>query len=475
MRINPHIFRGYDLRGLVNKDLNPLIAEHLGRAFGTYLKKKNIDKVVVGRDCRATSAAYSASLIKGLRATGIDVIDIGLNMVGTFYWAQYYLDCPGGVFVTASHNPAEYNGFKFADGFSQTLVADGMQALRELVENENYDFSPKPGWVSRQDIKSAYFTDLLKRFSFKKKFKVVVDASCATPGVVVPDLLRQGGQEVIASNCQINPSFPLGTPDPTEMAVAERLRQKVLAAKADIGFSYDADGDRIGVVDEGGNIIWNDILVALFAADVLKHHPGATIMFNTLCSRVVTETILKHGGKPFMWRTGHSFLKKKNQEVKAAFIGELSGHFFFSQDFYNHDDGCYSTLRLLDYLADSGQSLATAVKALPQYISSPEIKVGCADDLKAALIAKAAKIMEKDFPQAEVIADERAGDGVRLEMTDAMLVIRYSQNGPYLTVKFETKTEGHYQELRQYLNKRLHRFPEIDWRSGVNVESLAEK
>jgi phosphomannomutase/phosphoglucomutase len=264
----------------------------------------------------------------------------------------------------------------------------------------------------------------------------------------------------------------LGTPDPTEVSLAKRLSAEVLAEKADIGFSYDADGDRIGVVDDQGTILWNDILVALFAADVLGQHPKDIIMFNTLCSRVVTETIESHGGKPFMWRTGHSFLKKKNQEVKAAFIGELSGHFFFSKDFYNHDDGCYSTFRLLSYLNRSGEKLSYLVSKLPHYISSPEIKVGTADDLKVALIEKVAQKLKADLPQAEVISDERAGDGVRLEMSDAMFVIRYSQNGPYLTVKFEAKTEARYQELKKYINALLHQFPEIDWSFGVNVESL---
>jgi len=186
----------------------------------------------------------------------------------------------------------------------------------------------------------------------------------------------------------------------------------------------------------------------------------------------VTETIINNGGQPFMWRTGHSFLKKKNQEVGAAFIGELSGHFFFSKDFYNHDDGCYSTLRLLDYLSNTNKTLSQAVANLPKYISSPEIKVGCIDNLKVELINKISVILKKDFSQAEVIADERAGDGVRLEMPDAMFVIRYSQNGPYLTIKFEAKTDDRYQELRQYINKLLHGFQEVDWASGVNIESL---
>lgn len=472
MNINPNIFRGYDLRGLVDTDLNPLLVEGIGKAYGTYLKRKNIRQAVVGRDCRASSPSYSAAIIKGLLWSGVDVVDIGLNMVGTFYWAQYYLNCQGGVFVTASHNPAEYNGFKFANGFSETLVSDGMQELRSMLEKDDYEAGEKPGILTQQDVKAAYFADLIKRFEFPKKFKVVIDASCTTAGIIVPDLLRRIGFEVIESNCQIDPSFPLGTPDPTELNVAKRLQEKILTEKADLGFSYDADGDRIGIVDNQGGIIWNDVLVALFAADVLDSHPGAIIMFNTLCSRVVLETINEKGGQPFMWRTGHSFLKKKNQEVGASFIGELSGHFFFSEDFYNHDDGCYSTLRLLSYLGRNDLSLAQAIASLPHYISSPEIKLGAADNLKVALIEKIALRLKNDFPQAEVISDERAGDGVRLEMSDSMLVIRYSQNGPYVTIKFEAKTAERYEDLKKYLAGLLKHFPEIDWSFGVNIESL---
>jgi len=472
MQINPQIFRGYDLRGLVNQDLNPTIAEYISKAYGTYLKRRGILRAVVGHDCRATSQEYSDATIKGLTWAGINVVDIGLTMVGTFYWAQYYLNCPGGIFVTASHNPAEYNGFKFANGFSETLVSDGMQELRKMIENDDYEIGQQLGVITQQNIREDYFSNLIERFLFPKKFKVVVDASCATPGVIVPDLLRQIGCEVVESNCKIDPTFPLGTPDPTEVSLATRLRDRVLQEKADLGFSYDADGDRIGIVDNAGGIIWNDILVALFAADVLENHPGGIIMFNTLCSRVVVETIVNKGGRPFMWRTGHSFLKKKNQEVGAAFIGELSGHFFFSKDFYNHDDGCYSTLRLLSYLGRSGKPLAQLVAELPSYISSPEIKVGAPDDLKVVLIEKIAVVLKKDWPQAEIISDERAGDGVRLEMPDAMFVVRYSQNGPYLTVKFEAKTNERYEELKKYIGELLRRFPEIDWSFGVNVESL---
>ena len=470
------MFRGYDLRGVVNRDLTPEIVEHIGKAYGTYMKRDGITKAVVGRDYRATSEEYSDALIRGFSWAGIDTVDIGLNMVGTFYWSQYYLNIKGGAFVTASHNPPEYNGFKFANDFSETLVNDGMQELRKMVEEDDCEQGQKPGSIEKVDISEAYFEDINRRLPVTKKFKVLVDPGNTTAGAIVPQMLRKIGCEVIEKNCTIDPTFPLGTPDPTESLVAERVRRGVLEEGADIGFTYDADGDRIGIVDEKGGIIWNDVLVAIFASDVLRGHPGDKIMYNTLCSKVVEDTIKEKGGEPFMWRTGHSFLKKKNQEVKAAFIGELSGHFFFSADFYNHDDGVYSTFRLLRYLADTNQTLSEVVEKLPKYISSPEIKLGCADNVKAALIEKMSEALKNDYPGAEVISDERAGDGVRLNMEDSMFVVRYSQNGPYLTIKFEAKTKEKYEQLKKYLNEFLHSYPEVDWTgqtiTTVNAEAL---
>jgi phosphomannomutase/phosphoglucomutase len=474
MKVNPAMFRGYDLRGVVDRDLNPEIVEHLGKAFGTYLKRKGISEIIVGRDCRESSPLYAEIITKGLTWAGIDVLDIGMMLVGTFYWSQYHLKRRGGVYVSASHNPPEFNGFKFAIDYSETMVADGIQELRRMVEEEDYEQGDKTGKVSQQDIMPAYFDDLTKRIQLGRKFRVVVDPGCTTAGASAPELLRKAGCEVIEYNTNVDPTFPLGVADPTETVVMERLRQEVLENKAEVGFTFDSDGDRIGVVDEKGGIIWNDVLLALLAEGVLQDHPGSTIMFNTLCSKVVSETIERHGGKPFMWRTGHSFLKKKNQEVKGAFIGELSGHFFFSKDFYNHDDGLYTALRVLRFLANSKHTLAEAVKALPRYVSSPEIKLFCADEEKVELVEKLAPILKKDYPKAEVIDDQRAGDGLRLELEDGMFVVRYSQNGPYLTVKFESRTKEGYEVLRSYIHDLLRTFPEIDWKSpiSVNLEAL---
>lgn len=475
MKVNANIFRAYDLRGLVGTDLSPELAEHLGRAFGTYMIRQGLSEFIVGRDHRESSPIYSEQLIKGLVSVGADVIDIGMNMVGTFYWSQHHLKRRAGVYITASHNPPEFNGFKFANDYSETLVSDGMQEMLRLVQEEDYLSSETLGSSREMNIRDAYFDDLLDRVKLDRPLKVLIDPSHTTAGAIAPDLLRRAGCEVIEYNTNVDPTFPLGIADPTESVVMERVRKEVLESGADLGFTYDSDGDRIGIVDESGRIIWNDVLVALFATDVLHQHPESTIMFNTLCSKVVTDTILREGGKPFMWRTGHSFLKKKNQEVGAAFIGELSGHFFFSKDFFNHDDGLYSSLRLLRLISSSEKTLGQYVDDLPRYISSPEIKLYCDDNKKVDLIDKLSPLLKNDYPDAEIIDDERAGDGIRLETSDRMFVLRYSQNGPYVTIKFEARTQEDYDTLKEYIASLLRQFPEVEWSNPIstNTEALA--
>ncbi len=474
MNVNPKIFRGSDIRGIAGVDLNPEIVNFIGKAYGTYLNENGIKDTIVGRDCRLSSEEYSQFFIDGLLSTGINVIDIGLTMIGTFYWSQYFLKTKGGAFITASHNPGEYNGFKLASDYSETLIFDGIQHLLKLVESEKFSVSSQKGSLIFRDINKEYYSDLLIKLPDHKPLTVVVDGSNTTAGKMAPELFRLAGYNVIEKNCNIDGSFPLGTADPTEYTVVKRLSDEVKETPgASVGFTFDADGDRIGVVDNQGNIIWNDTLLCLFAIDVLNQHPGSTIMYNSICSTIVKDTIIKNGGTPFMWRTGHSFLKKKNQEVKAAFIGELSGHFFFSKDFYNHDDGLYSSLRLLEFLSRIKGSLSEHISKLPQIISSPEIKLGCPDDKKINFINDISQKLIIDSPKSKIINDESVGDGVRLETNNSMFVIRYSHNGPYVTIKFEAKKQETYDQIKNYLLTTLKSFKDIDWSYGVNVDSLS--
>jgi phosphomannomutase / phosphoglucomutase len=473
MEVNKNIFRGYDIRGIVGTDLSPEIAEHIGKAYGTYLLKKGQSNAIIGRDFRETSPKYSLYIAKGLNWCGIDVIDIGMCLVGTFYWSGHHLKNWGGIYVSASHNPAEYNGFKLMADFSETLVSGGVAEIRDRIIAEDYIQNEKKGSYKEQDIQEAYFKDVLSRVPISKNFTVIIDPSNTTAGAIVPEVLKRAGCTVIEQNTKLDTSFPLGNADPTEADVARRLQEGVRKHQADVGFSFDSDGDRIGIVDEKGTIVWNDVLVAMFAIDILDAHPKSTIMYNTLCSKAVPETIEKYGGTPFMWRTGHSFLKKKNLEVKAAFIGELSGHFFFSKDFYNHDDGIFAVLRLLSYMSRSDKKVSEIVAMVPHYISSPEIKLYTSDDEKIDVIKRMTKRVRSDYPNAIVTDDESVGDGVRIDLPTAMFVIRYSQNGPYITIKFEAKTKKEYDELKKYISDLLHSYDEIDWSSAINVNTDA--
>lgn len=470
IQIPEHIFRGYDIRGVVDKDLNERMIRLLAKGYATFLYHRQINEVVIGCDNRLSSEEYKSFFIDELTESGVNVVDIGLSLSQIIYFAQYYYLSKGGVMITGSHNPKEFNGMKLAVGFSDTMLSEEVQELKKIIQEGNFQTFPGRGSLKKDDVFPAYKKDLLKRIPVKiQRFKVVIDTCNSTPGVFLPDILRSVSCEVIEQNTKLDGNFPNGTPDPTERKVQQRLAKRVLAENADMGFSYDADGDRVGVVDGQGNLIWNDTLVSLFAKDILDFLPGSKIVYNTLCSKQVTEVIQEAGGLPVMWLTGHSFIKAKLKEERAAFGGELSGHFFFVDNFYGHDDGAFSTLRLLSYLSRTNQTLSQAVSVLPRYISSPEIKLGCPDEVKLGLIDnQITKDLKTLYPQAEYIDI----DGIRLDTKTKMVIMRASQNGPYITVKYEGKTEDEYNYLKQQLSKILHQYEEIDFSTGVNTEAL---
>lgn len=469
LQIPDHVFRGYDLRGLVGSELNQERVEILGKAYATWLLNRRIYDCVVGFDCRLSSPSFAKSLIKGLTESGITVYDIGITLSQICYFAQYYFRTRGMVMVTASHNPKEYNGFKLGAGFSETMVTEEILEFREIVKAGKFKSLKTVGKHLQQDIFTEYVDDLFRRVGPIKKFKIVVDSCSATTGLFLPTILRKTGSAIIEQNTKPDGNFPAGTPDPTEKEVQERLAKRVLLEKADIGFTYDADGDRVGVVDEKGTLIWNDTLVSLFAKDILDFLPGSKIVYNTLCSKQVDEVIKNSGGKSVMWKTGHSFIKAKVREEGAIFGGELSGHFFFVDNFYGHDDGAIASLRLLAYLSRINKSLWQAIASLPQYFSSPEIKLGCPDNIKFKLVSGTIdNEIKKLYPKASYVTI----DGVRMDTNSEMLIIRASQNGPYLTVKYEAKTQEMYEKLKSQISQILHKLPEVDFKSGVNVNSL---
>ncbi len=466
-QINPTIFRGYDLRGVAGTDLDADIYYTLGRAYATFLSQRRIQEAAVGHDNRLTSEEYAAAFIQGLNDGGIDTHELGLSLSQITYFSAYFFRTKGTAMITASHNPKEFNGLKLGVGYSDTMITEEIQQLREIADKK--EFSEGKGTNHEIDIFPDYKADILKHFHLQRSWKVVVDGCNTGSGVFYPQILREAGCEVIEQNCTPDGSFPLGVPDPTEVEVLERLATGVKAAHADIGFAYDTDGDRMAVVDENGNVLWMDTIVALFAQDVLDFIPGASIVYNTLCSRQVTEAIENHGGKPVMWLTGHSFIKAKVKEERAPFGGELSGHIFFMDNFYGHDDGAYASLRLLQYLERTNQKLSEAVSKLSHYVSSPEIKFGLADDIKFEFInTKIRQEFMEHWPNAQYVDI----DGIRMDTAEEMAIVRASQNGPYITLKFEGKTEEQYNQLKQTLKSILQKYSEIKWDEGVNTHAL---
>jgi phosphomannomutase / phosphoglucomutase len=476
MKINPFVFRNYDIRGIVPDDLDAEKVLAIAKAYGTFLRRRKILQAVVGRDCRLSGEEFQDVFIEGLISMGIDVIDLGMIMTQMMYYGQYRFQVNGGVMITASHNPANFNGFKLGTGFSQTTMEDEVQEIRKTAEDEDYFKSDTKGTVRKEDITEDYYNDVLKRVRIKNKIKVVADSRHGTTGLYIPEILNRAGCEVVAKNIEIDGSFPKGTPDPTDEKLMKEVGKEVIEAEADFGIVYDGDGDRIGVTDEKGNILWNDVLVAIFAKEILERFPGSKIVYNTLCSQVVREVVKENGGIPVIWKTGHTFIKAKIAEVGAVFGGELSGHFFFNDNAYGHDDGSYATLRLLEYLSDKKISLTQLYESFPKYISSPEIKIGCPDDQKVRIIEEIAKKFKGDFPGEEV-TDESiipGDDGTRIDFKDGMMVFRYSQNGPYITVKFEAKEQKIYDERKKYVRETLESYPEMIWKDQlcVNLESL---
>lgn len=467
--INPTVFRGYDIRGLVDEQLNEDIYYTFGRAYATWLSRRRINECSVGYDVRLTSRDYADAMIAGLNDGGINTIDIGETLSPISYFANYELKTRGGAMITASHNPKEYNGLKLSTGYSETMMTNEILDFRAICEKGDFVEPETKGTNREEDIFPAYVETVNRLFDIRRTYKIVVDGCCTGSGRKYAEVLRKAGMEVIEQNCEPDGNFPMGQPDPTEVEVLERLGSRVKTEGADIGFAYDTDGDRIAVVDENGNPLWMDVIVAIYAESVLRKLPGAPIVFNVLCSQAVRDTIKKEGGRPVMWITGHSFIKAKILEERAPFGGELSGHIFFADNYFPHDDSANASLRLLDFMASEGKSVSELVAELPQYTGSPEIKLGLADDIKFNFIDT---VIKKDLEELWPNAEFTTIDGVRADLPGKMIVIRASQNGPYITIKFEAQDSADYEQIKKDVRALLEKHPEIDWSVGVNTHAI---
>jgi len=446
MQINPQIFREYDIRGVVNKDLTPDIVRKIGQGFGTLMTRSGRRDLVVGRDGRLSSKDFAEALIEGLISTGCNVVDIGLCPTPVYYFSIFHLDKDGGMMVTGSHNPPEFNGFKVSVGKS-TIFGKEIQNLRGLIEKGK--FVTGKGDVSEMEIVQPYQDYIRKNIHAGKGMRVVIDAGNGTAGVVAGPLLRDLGCEVEELYCEVDGRFPNHFPDPTIPGNLKDLIERVKKTRADVGMGYDGDGDRIGVVDEQGNIIWGDQLMILFSREILKRKKGSAFVAEVKCSQNLFDDIEKHGGKATMWKTGHSLIKERMKEEKAALGGEMSGHIFFADRYFGYDDAIYASCRLIELLSGKDQKLSQLLNDVPKTFITPEIRVDCPDEIKFKVVEKVKEMLSKDNPIIDV-------DGVRVKFEDGWGLVRPSNTQPVLVLRFEALTEKRLQEIRKLVEDRVN-------------------
>ena len=445
MQINPHIFREYDIRGVVDKDLTPDVAQRLAQGFGTHLVTLGYHDLVVGRDGRLSSKSLSEAVIEGLLSTGCHVTDIGVCPTPVYYFSIFHLDKEGGMMVTGSHNPPEFNGFKVSVGKS-TIFGEQIQDLRQLIEKGK--FASGRGKVSQFEIMRPYQDYINKNIHLKKKTKVVIDAGNGTAGLVAGPLLRALGCEVEELYCDVDGRFPHHFPDPTLPENLRDLIERVKKTKADVGIGYDGDADRIGVVDDLGNILWGDQLMILFSRDILKSRQGATFIAEVKCSQNLFEDVKHHGGKAIMWKTGHSLIKEKMKSEKAVLGGEMSGHLFFADRYFGYDDAIYASCRLVELLSRTDQKLSQLLQDVPKTSITPEIRVDCPDEVKFQVVERVKEELKKSYPIIDV-------DGVRVQFGDGWGLVRASNTQPVLVLRFEAPTEKRLAEIKKWVEDKV--------------------
>ncbi|MBM3907938.1 MAG: phosphomannomutase/phosphoglucomutase [Gemmatimonadetes bacterium] len=439
--INAGIFRQYDIRGVVGDDLTIEAAEGIGRGYAAILAERGITgAIAVGRDNRHSGASLRDALVKGLTDCGVDVVDIGVAPTPVLYWSLHHCGVVGGIQVTGSHNPPEFNGFKLSVG-ATSLHGDGIQRLYQLIPTAKN--AAKPGTVRSVAVLDDYVADIAKHIGrIKRPLKVVVDCGNGVGALTAPSVCKALGVEASLLFAESDGNFPNHHPDPTVVENLQDLIREVRRTGAEVGIGFDGDADRIGIVDEAGNIIWGDYLLLLYARDVLERTgKGQSIIFDVKCSQALPDAIRKAGGEPLMWKTGHSLIKEKMKELHAPIAGEMSGHMFFTEGFYGHDDAVYAAARLMRILGDSGKRVDELLADVPRFVSTPELRVDCPDDRKFDIV-KAAQV--HFAAQREVIAV----DGARILFGDGWGLIRASNTQPILVMRFEALTEARLAEIR---------------------------
>jgi len=450
--INPDIFRQYDIRGVAGRDLTPEVVELLGRAFGTYLREHGGSEVIVGRDNRASSGRLRDNLVRGLTAAGCRVIDVGRVVTPMVYFARLHFDIDGAVMITGSHNPPDENGFKISCG-AGTIYGEEIQLLRALMEKG--EFTTSDGTVEERDVVAPYLAMLGEKIKLgPRRLKVVVDCGNGTAGYFAEKLMQVFGVDFTPLYCDPDPTFPNHQPDPVKTANLAGLRRVVLEQGADLGVAYDGDADRIGVVDEKGDIIWGDKLMCLYWREILPRYPGAAAIIEVKCSQALVDEVVRLGGRPFFYKTGHSLIKAKMKEVGAVFTGEMSGHMFFADEYFGYDDAFYATGRLLRILSNTEEPLSRLLESVPRYYSTAETRVPCADREKFRVVAG---LVERFRGQYDVIDV----DGARVLFGDGWGLVRASNTQPVLVVRCEAKTQEGLDRICGIIKGALQEFPEV--------------
>ncbi|RTZ98877.1 MAG: phosphomannomutase [Deltaproteobacteria bacterium] len=443
--MNPHMFREYDIRGIAGKDMDEEDVFRIGQGIGVYLRKSDCRRVVVGRDCRLTSDTYAEKVMAGLQSVGCDVTDIGVCPTPVLYFSIQHFNMEGGVMVTASHNPGEYNGFKLCRG-SDSIHGRQILEIRDIIDAGN--FPDGKGTRSAADAISPYQAFLRENIELSRPLRIGVDAGNGTAGVVAVPAIQAHGCEVHDLYCDMDGTFPNHEADPTVLENMTDLIALVKEQKLDAGIGYDGDGDRIGVVDERGQVIYGDKLLIIFAREILSRRPGATFISEVKCSQTMYDDIEKHGGRAIMWKTGHSLIKKKMKEEKAALAGEMSGHMFFADRYFGFDDAIYASLRLLEILSRTDQPLSALLADVPETFTTPEIRVECPDDKKFDVVERITAHFKKDHDVIDI-------DGMRVLFGDGWGLVRASNTQPALVLRFEALSKERLSEIRAEVENTL--------------------
>ena len=437
-----HIFRQYDIRGIVGEDLDAEVTEAVGRAFGSRVRLDSSSRsptVAVGYDNRSTSPALAKGLIAGIRSAGVDVLDIGTVPTPVLYWSEVTLGADAGVQITGSHNPPEWNGIKMTHGGS-SLYGDAIQDLLRSIQASN--FTSGSGGYERITVLDHYVDDIAGRFNLERPMRVAVDCGNGTGSILAVRLLEAIGVEVTPLFCESDPTFPNHHPDPTVDDNLIDLIRSVESGNHDLGVAFDGDADRIGAIDDQGQIIRGDILLLLFGLDLLKKRgPGQKLIFDVKCSQVLPELFEKAGGEPIMWQTGHSLIKNKMRETGALLAGELSGHIMIADDYLGFDDALYDACRLIEIISRSGRTLSEMVSDFPEYRSTPEIRIDVTEDQKWTVVSEALVYFKEKYDVITV-------DGVRILFGDGWALLRASNTQPVIVARFEAQSESRLIEIR---------------------------